>query len=126
MTTIKLPTIEEWACALESGEYKQGRGYLQSGDEFCCLGVHAKLAGIRSTRNYNGRVTFEFPGFGDAYGINPLMKRYGMDHNGKPDLMESVAGMNDRGDAFTEIAATLRTWLAEGIIHDPENLGVVL
>lgn len=33
----------KWVDALRSGEYKQGREVLKSGDEFCCLGVLADL-----------------------------------------------------------------------------------
>lgn len=34
----------KWLAALRSGEYKQGRGYLQNGKgEFCCLGVLCDL-----------------------------------------------------------------------------------
>lgn len=38
----------QWIAALRSGEYQQGRGYLNShteeGDKFCCLGVLCDLA----------------------------------------------------------------------------------
>lgn len=45
------PQIKErWLKALRSGEYKQGKGQLKCGDEFCCLGVlsdiYAKEHGI--------------------------------------------------------------------------------
>lgn len=51
-TVLKLkidPEIAElWASALESGEYKQGEGFLhtkeKNGDSFCCLGVLCDLA----------------------------------------------------------------------------------
>lgn len=41
----------KWIAALESGEYKQGRGSLISQNEsgelcYCCLGVAAKIAGF--------------------------------------------------------------------------------
>ena len=32
-----------WVKALESGEYKQGKGQLRRGAEFCCLGVLCNL-----------------------------------------------------------------------------------
>jgi len=32
-----------WVAALESGEYKQGRGRLRKKDRFCCLGVLCDL-----------------------------------------------------------------------------------
>jgi hypothetical protein len=40
---VQKKTIQKWCDALRSGEYEQGRGKLQSGDnEFCCLGVACK------------------------------------------------------------------------------------
>jgi hypothetical protein len=121
--TIKLPTIEEWAVALESKVYKQGTGVLKGGDEFCCLGVHAEIAGVPSHTENEYKYVFEFPEWGDAYGLNPLMDAYGMDHNGLPrvvtDVIDSLANKNDAGATFTEIAAILREWRDQGLIHDP-------
>jgi hypothetical protein len=34
---------EKWITALESGEYRKGKGHLRSGDSFCCLGVLCDL-----------------------------------------------------------------------------------
>lgn len=34
----------KWVAALRSGEYKQGKGVLSDGKEFCCLGVLCDLA----------------------------------------------------------------------------------
>lgn len=34
----------QWVAALRSGEYKQGAGWLNRGDEYCCLGVLCELA----------------------------------------------------------------------------------
>lgn len=34
---------KKWVAALRSGEYRQGRGALRSGDEYCCLGVACDL-----------------------------------------------------------------------------------
>lgn len=33
----------KWVEALRSGRYKQGRGVLRQGNEFCCLGVLADI-----------------------------------------------------------------------------------
>lgn len=33
----------KWVAALRSGEYKQGKGSLSTGGEFCCLGVLCDL-----------------------------------------------------------------------------------
>jgi hypothetical protein len=121
--TIKLPTIEEWAVALESEVYKQGTGVLKGGDEFCCLGVHAVLAGVPSRTGSEYKCVFDFPEWGDTYCLNPLMDAYGMDHNGLPrdvtDVNDSLTNKNDAGATFTEIAAILREWRDQGLIHDP-------
>ena len=36
---MKKDIMELWVKALRSGEYEQGRGYLQHDGKFCCLGV---------------------------------------------------------------------------------------
>ena len=41
---MKKSIAKKWVAALRSGEYRQGYGYLRSGDnEFCCLGVLCNL-----------------------------------------------------------------------------------
>jgi hypothetical protein len=37
---------KRWVAALRSGEFKQGRGLLRDGDQYCCLGVLCSVAGI--------------------------------------------------------------------------------
>ena len=32
-----------WVAALRSGKFKQGKGHLHKGDEFCCLGVGCEV-----------------------------------------------------------------------------------
>ena len=34
---------KKWVAVLRSGEFKQGKNYLNRGDEFCCLGVACEL-----------------------------------------------------------------------------------
>jgi hypothetical protein len=36
----------KWVEALRSGRYKQGRGCLRSGDNYCCLGVLCDVSGV--------------------------------------------------------------------------------
>ena len=35
---------KKWVAALRSGKFKQGRSYLQMGDNYCCLGVACVIA----------------------------------------------------------------------------------
>jgi hypothetical protein len=38
----------KWVEALRSGKYKQGRGFLQRNNEFCCLGVLCEVQNVPS------------------------------------------------------------------------------
>jgi len=37
---------KQWAEALRSGKYEQGRNVLRKGDKFCCLGVACDISGL--------------------------------------------------------------------------------
>ena len=111
---MKLPTIEEWACALESGEFEQCREALRVDDKYCCLGVHAELSGVE----YDENSMYLFPG-GPSSWANPLVEAYGMDCTGEPAATwRGLAAENDSGTSFDEIATILRGWLADGLIHE--------
>lgn len=46
---------QKWLDALRSGEYEQGRGFLELKGNYCCLGVAAAVVGIptdESGENY--------------------------------------------------------------------------
>lgn len=43
ITTMKPDVKKLWVEALRSGKYKQGKGCLRAGDEYCCLGVLCDL-----------------------------------------------------------------------------------
>lgn len=40
---LKPEIKSKWLYALRSEEYKQGKGFLRTGDEYCCLGVLCDL-----------------------------------------------------------------------------------
>lgn len=47
---------KKWIAALRSGDYKQGKHYLENnftanGSRFCCLGVLCKVLGLRTMRD---------------------------------------------------------------------------
>ncbi len=56
----------KWADALESGDYKQGDGYLKQelGPElrYCCLGVVEDVCGFKGKKykEENGKITYKF------------------------------------------------------------------
>lgn len=110
-----------WCVALESGNYKQGYGYLCSKDKedhnnstlrYCCLGVASKLNNIREIQwieKCNCKV-MSFADFGEFYINNKfLWEKYGI----KTDDAERLPRMNDgsldeRNYSFSEIASFIR------------------
>lgn len=108
---------ELWAQALESGKYEQGRARLTVVEEWegvayhCCLGVACVLAVEHGVvDHYHG---------GDAgLGAYPEIRAWLGLRGSLGDLDEggSLAGMNDGGRTFSEIAATIRA--------EPEGLVV--
>lgn len=95
---------EQWLRALRSGEYEQGRRYLNNNGKFCCLGVLCDLAekaGVVSSRLWvDGG-----PGREDTYSEN---------------LTEYVANGNDA--SVSVLPAAVKEWA--GI--DASNPDVVL
>lgn len=63
------PEIKQrWVAALRSGEYEQGKGFLNSDGKFCCLGVlcdlHSQDHNIPWTANDNNSVMTYFDNTG--------------------------------------------------------------
>lgn len=59
----------QWTAALRSGEYEQGRGYLNVDGKLCCLGVLCELAvkaGVIETHVYEGREAVYYDGSSDT------------------------------------------------------------
>ena len=101
-----------WIEALESGEYKQGRGFLRKGDEFCCLGVLCDIA-VKE-----GAITVESRNDDDVvfYDGSPTMLPESVaDWSEVPydgalsEFGESLWELNDiSGQSFAEIAEVIR------------------
>lgn len=89
--TISVTFKREWVAALRSGKFKQGLGYLQKGDKFCCLGVACRIAGVTMPRKLDDRSTFSFAPLNKAIGLNPEVSR-------------RLGNMNDSGTPFSDIA----------------------
>lgn len=103
----------EWADALESGKYKQGKVVLRTGDRFCCLGVLCEILGVPS----------------EPLGDSPEVYVYGVESNmsNLPEEALKKAGLeypqgffnaatgippltvlNDHGYSFVQIADVIR------------------
>lgn len=109
--------FELWIKALESGEYKQGKGYLQqSNGKFCCLGVACDLAnktGVRKVEivvDDNTCLPLKMQNFLGISGIGDFSKTVVYKGNG----WESLAGLNDDGMTFKQIAKVIRRKLESG------------
>lgn len=109
---------EKWLAALESGEYKQGKGKLRDMDNcFCCLGVACELF-IPDTmhvirRQYNGTQIYYGIGKHSMYGVAPpsvvdILGLRSPTGNINDCGAVSLAVMNDNGNTFAEIAAFIR------------------
>lgn len=103
------PNQEKWLAALESGEWKQGRGKLRSDDDnrFCCLGVGADVAKLEWVKTAHGH----FAVLGEI-GQAPQTLQ---DWLGLRDSLGSAVGldiclteMNDNGKSFKKIAKFVR------------------
>ncbi|MGI0012337.1 MAG: hypothetical protein ACREBU_02680 [Nitrososphaera sp.] len=99
------PTLIEWAEALESGRYSQGKCALRpQTDQYCCLGVWCDLvdstawrAGGDARCPLQWRRSDEIPPRTEC----SQLKRLGIDTRG-------YARLNDAGYSFCDIAAKIR------------------
>jgi hypothetical protein len=119
-----LPTPEEarraWIEDLRSGKHKQGREALhkitEEGDEFCCLGRGCVVAinqgwieiEVESNRD-SVESNRELVQYGGQWGYLPSVVRvlYGLAGRDGCFEEDSLAGLNDRGRTFAEIAAVI-------------------
>jgi hypothetical protein len=102
---------KKWVAALRSGEFEQGRGYLQpSQDKHCCLGVACEIY-MRSGGNIT---TKEFVADGCKTVISHSGRKTDLPWRVKRWLglrksegyygTSSLVSANDHGMTFTEIA----------------------
>lgn len=114
-------TIERWITALLSGDYKQGKNFLNYVPEnsnehrFCCLGVLCELEGVEkfeelSSNSYHEATIYyawdeEENGIFESEGEPPdwWLSQFGI----SPWLTQKLIQMNDDGVPFREIAAFL-------------------
>ena len=113
----------QWADALESGKYKQGRGKLRRGDKFCCLGV---LCNLHAQAHPEIAAAQKKPGIymGEVLGLSKEVAAWaGMDNSGLGEFAfeldnapnaGSLADLNDQ-DRFTfkQIAEVIRVYHKE-------------
>lgn len=110
---------QQWVANLRSGEYKQGKESLRPGDdEFCCLGVACdtfhRVTGRGSWAKDQDGWQFSVDGLASLaalpqevrlwLGLNSFMGHVMDPRDPETKLGGSLAGSNDRGVTFEEIA----------------------
>lgn len=112
------PEIKElWITALESGDYKQGRGQLRnSANEFCCLGVLCNLH-AQAHPEFAEKQKFAKKYDGHEQFLPEIVQKWSglKTYNGtlimsKPVAL-SLAGLNDNGGSFKTITHYIRKYL---------------
>ena len=105
-TEQQLANRRLWIDALRSGEYKQGKGALQNGDRFCCLGVACAVLGIPKTISDYGAINYGNSGERSSVELpDSAAALLGMHHRtGANYESSSLSDRNDDGDTFAEIA----------------------
>lgn len=108
---------EQWTTALRSGKFEQGRGALNSGGKFCCLGVLCELAvaeGVveRVEFGESFRYGADNEAFSYTYLPHEVVVWSGVEYTGRmKGCPDSLATINDRGASFEEIADTIEQYL---------------
>ena len=101
---MKPEIAKKWIAALRSGEYKQARGHLRVGSNFCCLGVlcnlHAQAHPKIAARQTNPDLYMGYSGCLPA----TVQAWSGMISANGALLNDTLANRNDAGDSFHKIA----------------------
>jgi hypothetical protein len=104
---------KKWVAALRSGEYRQGKNYLNNAGKFCCLGIACELASQEgvTTKKVAFRDNHEvLPYDGNVLSLPTSVKKWlglrlelGQYGNG------SLAHLNDTDKTFAEIADVIES-----------------
>ncbi len=109
------PLQKKWIEALRSGKYQQGKGMLNRGDQYCCLGVACEVLGLpKGPIDYINKMLYiddEAPNeVHTVFMPGNSWKKLGLfNYNGAPSNSydDSLVGLNDKGLTFEQIADIL-------------------
>ena len=101
---MKKEIKDRWVQALRSGEYKQGKGVLRQGENFCCLGVLCDITkeelGIEWTHARYGNYID-----GERVVLPPRVRDYAGLTKRNPEIEGmTLSDTNDSGADFDVIA----------------------
>jgi len=113
---MKASIKKRWLEALNSGDYKQGRGNLRTDDNFCCLGVLCDLydkKGWKILNDSEGDYYAYLSGSATATLPLKVMEWAGLkqDNPHIPDGKPNLATLNDSGKTFKQIARIIKKYL---------------
>lgn len=112
LTAEQKEHLKELCAALRSGEFEQGRLYLNKEDKsYCCLGVACELM-VKKGLLVKARsvLGYEIVLYDRERGFLPPAARdyYGLKSNGQfPGKLDSLIALNDNGTPFPEIASII-------------------
>lgn len=99
---VPVEDIKKWVAALRSGEYKQGKGALQSKDGYCCLGVGCDIF-IPKDKQVLDPMGLLMGSYPNSQLLAPSwLPAINLDYSNKNKTMLST--LNDNGKSFDEIA----------------------
>lgn len=105
---------KEWVAALRSGEYEQGREYLNTKGKYCCLGVLCEIAikhgldlPIRTRRTYSNISVIAYDQI--EHVLPAKVQKWAGLGSESPSVQfngcnTALAEMNDEGMSFERIA----------------------
>ncbi len=104
----------KWVAALRSGDYEQGRTYLNNNGKFCCLGVLSEIAvaeGIVDTREIYGIVSYGLNGSARGDGgwesagvTKPIREWANIESNPRMGNNDAMSMNDSFGYTFDQIA----------------------
>ena len=109
---------KKWLKALTGGEYEQAKGRLRRGDAFCCLGVLCDLYVKEGMGRWKREILhsdYILPGdvvtWAGLQDCDPDLKELLPSKKNAGEEAGTLAGMNDEGYSFKEIAKVIRKQL---------------
>jgi len=100
------PNQTKWLAELRSGKYLQGDTDLRSkDDEYCCLGIACELFEVPRNLSQSGE-RYEYDGHSATAPseVVAALALYSELGSSQPRDIDSLAGLNDSGKTFEEIA----------------------
>ena len=105
---LKKVFAKRWVDALRSGDYKQGKHYLESDGNYCCLGVACRIQVPSANLSLKSWIRYEHDGVSYTV-LNKMPKLLIGDEEN--EFVSMLARMNDRDVSFNEIA----NWIEENV-----------